>query len=142
MIRVVIADDHRLVRQGIHALLSNADNINVVGEAEDGEEAISLVEQLSPDVLVVDVSMPRLNGLEAAKRLFARGHRTPIVVLSMYGEPDLVRRAFESGVSGYVLKQSTAAELVEAVRAAVDGERFLSSALEELRPTLHPANGS
>ncbi|HSM54817.1 MAG TPA: response regulator transcription factor [Candidatus Sulfomarinibacteraceae bacterium] len=142
MIRVVIADDHRLVRQGIHALLSNARNINVVGEAEDGEEAISLVERLSPDVLVVDVSMPRLNGLEAAKRLFASGYRTPIVVLSMYGEADLVRRAFESGVSGYVLKQSTAAELVEAVRAAVDGERFLSSALEELRPTLQPANGS
>lgn len=136
MIRVVIADDHRLVRQGIHALLSNAESIDVIGEAEDGEEAISLVKQLQPDVLVIDVSMPRLNGLEAARRLANNGVKIPIVILSMYGEADLVRRAFESGVRGYVLKQSTAAELVEAVRAAVQGDRFLSSALEELRPSL------
>ncbi|SRR5690554_6845517 len=134
MIRVVIADDHRLVRQGIHALLSNAERIKVVGEAEDGEEAIALVKALKPDVLVIDVSMPRLNGLEAARRLTSNGVDIPIVILSMYGEADLVRRAFESGVRGYVLKQSTAAELVEAVRVAVDGGNFLSSALQDLEP--------
>ena len=129
MIRVIVADDHHLVRQGIGVLLQEADDIEVVGEAEDGEEAVELVERLAPDVVVMDVAMPRLNGILAAGRLQALGVLTRVVILSMYSDGALVYEALRNGAQGYLLKRSVAEELLLAVRAAARGEIYLSPAI-------------
>jgi DNA-binding NarL/FixJ family response regulator len=127
MIRVILADDHHLVRRGIHALLEKADDIDVVGEAEDGQAAIELVEQLKPDVLVIDIAMPRLNGIQATERVRALGFTTQVVILSMHSRPLLVRQALRNGAKGYLLKRSVMEELLLAVRAASRNETYLSS---------------
>ena len=129
MIRVIVADDHHLVRQGIRALLERADDIEVVGEAADGQEAIELVQRLNPDVLVVDIAMPRLDGTQATERVRALGVATQVVILSMHSDETLVRQTLRSGAKGYLLKQSVTEELLLAVRAAVRGEIYLSPAI-------------
>lgn len=131
MIRVVVADDHHLVRSGIKALLEKADDIQVVGEAEDGQQAVELVQQLSPDVLVMDVAMPRMNGTEATARIRAIGSPTRIVILSMHSDETLVREALLNGASGYLLKRSVTEELLLAVRAADRGLTYLSPAISQ-----------
>lgn len=130
MIRVVVADDHYLVRQGVRALLDNAEGIEVIGEAENGEEALQLVQQLEPDVVVMDISMPEMDGIKATEKINAlNGRRTRVVILSMYANVDLVEQALKKGAIGYLLKRSTTTELVQAVVAANQGKRFLSAAL-------------
>jgi DNA-binding NarL/FixJ family response regulator len=126
MIRVILADDHHLVRGGIRALLEKADDICVVGEAEDGQEATELVERLSPDVLIIDIAMPRLNGIQATERVRALGLATQVVILSMHSRPTLVRQALRNGARGYLLKRSVTEELLLAVRAASRRETYLS----------------
>ncbi len=126
MIRAVIADDHHLVRQGIRALLEKAGDIEVVGEAADGQQAIELVQHLLPDVLVIDIAMPRLNGVEAVARIRALGVKTRALILSMYSDETLVRQALRNGASGYLLKRAISEELLLAVRAVSRGEAFLS----------------
>lgn len=125
MIRVIIADDHHLVRKGIRALLEKTDDIEVVGEAGDGQEAIDLTEHLVPDVLVMDISMPRLNGILAAERVRSQGV-SQVVILSMYSDETLVHQALKAGARGYLLKRSVTEELLLAIRAASRGEIFLS----------------
>ncbi|MGA9351021.1 MAG: response regulator transcription factor [Anaerolineae bacterium] len=129
MIRVIVADDHHLVRQGIRALLERADDIEVVGEAADGQEAVELVQRLAPDVLVIDIAMPRLDGTQATERVRALGVATQVVILSMHSDETLVRQTLRSGARGYLLKRSVTEELMLAVRAAVRGEIYLSPAL-------------
>jgi DNA-binding NarL/FixJ family response regulator len=129
MIRVIVADDHHLVRQGIRALLEKADDIEVIGEAADGQEAVELVERLVPDVLVLDIAMPRLNGTQATGRVRALGVATQVVILSMHSDETLVREALRSGARGYLLKRSVTEELLLAVRAASRGEIYLSPAI-------------
>jgi DNA-binding NarL/FixJ family response regulator len=129
MIRVIVADDHHLVRQGIRALLERADDIEVVGEAADGQEAIELVQRLNPDVLVIDIAMPRLDGTQATERVRALGVATRVVILSMHSDETLVRQTLRSGARGYLLKRSVTEELLLAVRAAVRGEIYLSPAI-------------
>jgi len=129
MIRVIVADDHHLVRQGIRALLERADDIEVVGEAADGQEAIELVQRLNPDVLVIDIAMPRLDGTQATERVRALGVATQVVILSMHSDETLVRQTLRSGARGYLLKRSVTEELLLAVRAAVRGEIYLSPAI-------------
>ncbi|HZD10307.1 MAG TPA: response regulator transcription factor [Candidatus Binatia bacterium] len=129
MIRVLIADDHYLVRQGIRALLESAADMEVVGEAGDGKNALRLVEELDPDVVVMDISMPKMDGLLATMKLQERTSPPHVVMLSMYGNLNLVERAFRNGASGYLLKRSTARELVPAIYSANDGDRFLGSKL-------------
>lgn len=129
VIRIVLADDHHLVRQGIRALLDKADGVEVVGEAADGHEAIEQVVQLVPDVLVMDIAMPRLNGIQAIERVLSQGMGTQIVVLSMHSDGALVRQALRSGASGYLLKASVTDELLLAVRAASRGHLYLSPAI-------------
>lgn len=132
MIRVVIADDHHLVRQGLRALLEKAGDILVVGEASDGSEAVTLVAQLSPDVAVMDIAMPRLNGIQAIERIQALGLSTPIVVLSVYSDATTVRQVLRRGAKGYLLKKSVFEELLLAIRAACRGETYLSPPISEL----------
>ena len=129
MIRVIVADDHHLVRQGIRALLEKADGIEVVGEAADGQEAVELVERLTPNVLVMDIAMPRLSGNQAIGRVRALGVATQVVILSMYSDETLVRQALRNGARGYLLKRSVTEELLLAVRAASRGEIYLSPAI-------------
>ena len=126
MIRVVLAEDHALVRQGIVALLERALDIQVVGEAADGQEAVELVERLAPDVLVLDIAMPRLHGLQALDRISALASDTRVIILSMYSDDALVREAFRKGASGYLPKRSVADELLIAIRAASRGDIYLS----------------
>jgi DNA-binding NarL/FixJ family response regulator len=129
MIRVLIAEDHHLVRQGIRALLEKAEDIQVVGEAKDGQEAVEMAERLSPDVVVMDLAMPRMNGNLATERIRALRLECQVVILSMYSDETLVRQALRSGAKGYLLKHSVTEELLLAVRAACRGETFLSSAV-------------
>jgi DNA-binding NarL/FixJ family response regulator len=131
MIRVIIADDHHLVRQGLIALLDNAADITVIGEAADGVEAISLVESLQPDVVVMDVSMPRLDGRQATERIKALNFPTAIVILSMHADVMLVKQLLQCGVRGYLLKRSVSDELLLAIRAACRGEVYLSPAISD-----------
>jgi DNA-binding NarL/FixJ family response regulator len=126
VIRVIIADDHNLVRQGIRALLEKADDIEVVGEAEDGVEAVELAERTLPDIVIMDISMPRLNGTLATQRIRALHLPTRVVMLSMYTEESLVRQALRFGAQAYVIKRAVADELLLAIRAAKNGDTYLS----------------
>jgi DNA-binding NarL/FixJ family response regulator len=126
MIRVVIADDHPLVRQGIRALLEKASDIEVVGEAADGQEAVELVQRLLPDVLVIDYAMPRLNGIEAVKQIGSLGVKSRTLILSMYSDDMLVRQAIRGGASGYLLKRAVSDDLSPAIRAVARNDTFFS----------------
>jgi DNA-binding NarL/FixJ family response regulator len=121
MIRILIADDHAILREGVRALLATADDIEVVGEAADGREAIDLAQKLEPDAILMDVAMPGLGGLEATLEIRRLVPRAKILVLSQYGEPEYVRRFLKAGVSGYVLKKAAGADLVSAIRAVMRG---------------------
>jgi len=129
MIRVIIADDHHLVRQGLIALLNSASDIDVIGEAATGDEAVSLVESLQPEVVVMDVSMPRLDGRQATERIKALNLPTEIVILSMHADVTLVKQLLQCGVRGYLLKRSVSDELLLAIRSASRGEVYLSPAI-------------
>ena len=125
-IRVLLADDHHLVRQGIRALLEKAADIEVVGETADGVEALRLVKQLQPDVLVADIAMPLMDGLQAVESVHRLYGTTHTVILSMYADEALVRQALRNGARGYVLKDSVKEELLLAIRAARRGDIYLS----------------
>ena len=131
MITIVLADDHHVVRQGLRALLTAEADCTVVGEAGDGLQVAGLVERLKPDVLVVDLMMPGLNGLEVTRQVMQRTPDTHIVILSMHSHEAYVLEALRNGASAYVLKGSSAQDLVQAVHAAAAGQRYLSPPLSE-----------
>ena len=116
-IRVLIADDHAIVREGVRALLALAEDIDVVGEAAGGRDAIALASKLAPDIILMDIAMPDLGGLEATLEIRKNVPEARIIVLSQYGDPEYVRRFLKAGVSGYVLKKAAGADLVAAIRA-------------------------
>jgi DNA-binding NarL/FixJ family response regulator len=120
-IRVLIADDHRILREGVKALLSANPDLQVVGEAEDGRQAIDLCLALDPDVLLMDIAMPGLGGLEATLELKQKHPRTRILILTQYEDREYVRRFLQAGVSGFVLKRAASTALVAAVRAVAAG---------------------
>jgi two-component system, NarL family, response regulator NreC len=128
---IIVADDHPIVRQGIRTLLESQLNYQVVGEADDGLMAVNMVEQLRPDVLIVDVMMPGLNGLEVTKRVQKSVPQTRVIVLSMHANEPYVLEALRSGATAYVLKTTSTQSLVEAVRAVTTGQRYLSPPLTE-----------
>ncbi len=129
MIRIVVAEDHNLVRQGICRLLEETGEMQIVGEADNGSDAVKLVKLLHPDVLVLDISMPQLSGLETLAQVKAGRPNVNVVVLSMHADLGIVQQALIGGAIGYVLKQSVPGELLTAVRAASGGSVYLSASV-------------
>jgi DNA-binding NarL/FixJ family response regulator len=133
-IQVILADDHTLVRAGIRALLEKLPGVKVTGEAGDGREVLNLVKAQRPDVVLMDIAMPGLNGLEAAERMARDFPKVRIIMLSMHNNEEYVLRAIKSGASGYLLKKAATAELETALHRVVDGEVYLS---KEISMQLH-----
>lgn len=131
MITVLLADDHHLVRQGFKSLLDAEEDIEVIGEASNGVDAIKLAESLNPHVLVLDIKMEGINGLEVARQVRKRCHNTNILILSMYDNEEYVLEALRTGANAYVLKGSTSEEFLTALRSAAGGRRYLSQPLSE-----------
>jgi len=131
-IRVLLADDHGLLRKGVRSVLEQDSAIAVIGEAGDGTEAVQMARDLHPDVVVMDIAMPRLNGLEAAALLTRKEKRLGILILSMYSDEEYLVRALTAGVRGYLLKDSAEPDLVRAVRAVASGKTFFSPAIVDM----------
>jgi len=126
-VRILVADDHEVVRQGLRRLLEVAPGWEVCGEAETGREAVEKASQLKPDVVVLDYSMPGLNGAEAARQIIQRVPRAEVLILTMHSSEDLIRGALEAGARGYVLKSDAGRDLISAVHALIEHKAFLSS---------------
>ena len=139
-IRIVLADDHTLVRAGIRALLESLPDVEIVAEADDGRQAVELVEKHGPDIAILDIGMPGLNGIEAARRIAATSKRTRVVMLSMQTEPTYVKQALEAGAAGYLLKSAAVSELPLAIRSVTRGETYLTPRIsqEVVRGYLRP----
>lgn len=127
MTGILLADDHRMIRDGLRALIERQGDMEVVGEAENGREAVRLALELKPDVVVMDVAMPDMNGLEATRRITASGGKPPVIALSVHTDRQTVLRTFDAGASGYVPKVSAFAELLCAIREVVAGNVYVSS---------------
>ena len=130
-IRIILADDHKLVRQGMRSLLESHPGFEVIGEANDGEEALKLMETLSPDIAFMDVMMPNLNGIEAAKIARQRGCKTKLIFLSMHANSTYAVRALQSGALAYLLKDSDFTEILQAIQNVMEGRRYLSAAISD-----------
>lgn len=131
MIRVVIADDHHLVRQGLRALLESNPEVKVIGEAATGFEAVEQAEKLNPDVIVMDLSMPRLDGVQAAARILDLNASIQVVIVSMHADTAIIHNLVRRGVKGYLLKDALADELMLAIRSAAAGKLYLSPTISE-----------
>jgi two-component system response regulator NreC len=131
-LRVLLADDHTVMRTGLRALLERQSNLEVAGEAENGRDAVSLASSLQPNVVVMDVGMPLLNGIEATKAILKQAPSTGIVILSMHSDESYVMRALHAGARAYLLKDSAASELLAAIDAVSRGKSFFSSAISRL----------
>ncbi len=127
--RILLADDHAVVRQGFKMILGAQSDMEIVGEAANGREAVELAEQMRPDIVVMDVAMPELNGIEATRRLAASIPHTRVIALSMHKDSVYVREILRAGARGYLLKDSGAEDLVKAIRAVAGGESWLSPAV-------------
>lgn len=127
--RIVLAEDHTILREGLKALLASQVGLQVVGEATDGREAVRCAEELKPDLMMLDLSMPRSNGLEAMKDIKRVSPQTKVLVLTVHKTEDYVFTALQGGADGYVLKDSSAAELMLAIRSVLNGERYLAPAI-------------
>jgi DNA-binding NarL/FixJ family response regulator len=125
-IRILLADDHTVVRDGLRALLERESDMTVVGEASDGRESVQLAEAEAPDVVVMDLAMPNMNGMEATRRIVAGNSRIGVVILSMHQDESYVLGALKAGAKGYLLKDSMRGEVVLAIRAASEGRSFLT----------------
>lgn len=131
-IKILVADDHTIVRQGLTRLLEEQSDIKVVGEATNGRKAIDLAIELKPDVVIMDIAMPRMNGIEAAKRIRKYVPKTKILILSMYSHEHYIHELFESGVSGYLLKDSSGRDIIHAIRAVMKDETYLSPSISKV----------
>lgn len=137
--RVLLAEDHTIVRQGLRALLSSHDDLEVVGEAANGVEAVRLATELGPDVVVMDLGMPELNGVDATEQICAALPETRVIILSMHSSADYVRPAVRAGASGYLLKGAGLSDLVTAIRAVAQGGAFFSPAAAQVVVSDKPA---
>ncbi|MEN8614569.1 response regulator transcription factor [Dehalogenimonas sp. THU2] len=130
-VTIFLADDHSVVRSGIRAVLEGQNDFEVIGESSDGLESVQLVEKLHPDVLIVDLMLHGISGIEVCRQVVKRSNRTCVILLSMYGNETYVQGALRAGAKGYLLKESTVDELVAAVRDVMTGRHYLSSALSQ-----------
>ena len=130
-IKVLLVDDHRLVREGLNSLLASYDNIKVVGQAADGREAVRLAERLQPDVIVMDIAMEGLNGIEATRQIIDSWPNCRVVILSMHATSEYIHNSFQAGATGYLLKESAGQEVVEAIAVVARGRKYLSHRLSE-----------
>lgn len=130
-VRIILVDDHSVVRKGVRALLEQETDLDVVGEASNGLDAIELVSKMRPDLVVLDLMMPGMHGLEVARRIIQDHAGTRVIVLSMHSDEGYVLAALRNGVSGYVLKDTTEDQIVEAIRKVSQGERYLSPPISE-----------
>lgn len=131
MIQVLIADDHTLVRKGICSLLEGAGGIQVIFEASDGYEAVEKVQELKPDIAILDISMPRLDGVQASEKILGLGLNTQIIILSMHSDPIIIQQLLKIGVRGYLKKDALTEELVLAVHSAMQRKTYLSPTVSE-----------
>jgi two-component system, NarL family, response regulator NreC len=131
-VRIVLADDHTVMRNGLRLLLERQPNLKVVGEAADGRQAVALAESADPDVVIMDIGMPNLNGIEAARQIVSHNPRTAIAILSMHSDESYVIRALKAGARAYLLKDSAEADLLAAVRALIEGKSFFSPAISKI----------
>lgn len=129
MTRILLADDHGIVRQGLRAVLARDGSLEVVGESGDGHEAVRLAETLQPDIVIMDISMPRLNGIEAARQIVRANPRTRVIILTMHSDETYLVRALSAGVKGYLLKESAEVDLIRAVETVSQGKPFFSPAV-------------
>lgn len=131
-VRIVLADDHVIVRSGLRLLLERNPDFTVVGEANNGREAITLTGQLHPDLIAMDIAMPLLNGIEAVKRISEEHPRTAVLILSMHSDEAYILRALKAGARGYLLKDSAETDLIGAVKAISSGTAFFSPAVSKV----------
>jgi two-component system, NarL family, response regulator NreC len=131
-IRILLADDHTVVRKGLRLLLENVPEFQVIADASSGREAVALAERYAPDVVVMDVAMPILNGIEAARQITAKLPLTAVVFLSMHGDESYVLRALKAGARAYLLKDSAEYDLIQAVKAVSEGKAFFSPAISKM----------
>lgn len=131
-LRVLLADDHGLLRKGIRSVLAQDASIAIAGEANDGVEAVQLAQELKPDVVMMDIAMPRLNGLDAATQILRKQRRQGIIMLSMYSDEEYLIRAVNAGVRGYLLKDAAEPDLVPAIRAVAEGRTFFSPVIADM----------
>ncbi len=130
-IRILLADDHKLLREGLRALIEEQRNMTVVAEAEDGRSAVRLAAKLSPDIIVMDISMPGLNGIDATRRITAESPGIKVIALSMHADRNFVVEMFKAGAAGYLLKDCAFEELIQAIRAVSSKKAYLSSKLSD-----------
>jgi len=132
MIRVILADDHSVMRRGLRLILEQQADFEVLGEARDGREAVNLAAALHPDVAVLDITMPNMNGIEAARQITEKQPHVAVVVLSMHADESYVLRALKAGARGYLLKESPESDFISAIRSASEGKSFFSPAVSRL----------
>jgi two-component system response regulator NreC len=130
--RILIADDHGIVREGLKTLLDKQSDIEVVGEGEDGQMAIQLAEKLQPDIVIIDMSMPNLNGIEATRLILQHSPNTRVIILSMHSDKHIVKEALEAGVCAYVLKTYLFDEMLRALEVVSEGGRYLSPRITDI----------
>jgi two-component system, NarL family, response regulator NreC len=131
-IRILLADDHSILREGLRMLLDRQNEFAVVGDASDGREAVEMAEACAPDVVIMDLAMPGLNGIEATRRITARSPRTAVVILSMHSDESYILRSLKAGARAYLLKDSLKTDLIDAVRAAAQGKSFFSPKVSQV----------
>jgi DNA-binding NarL/FixJ family response regulator len=131
-ITVLLADDHTIVREGLTKLLESDPNLKIVGEAKDGREAVSKVEKLKPDIVLMDISMPMLNGIEATRQIKKISRQTKVIILSMHSHDRYIGELLSLGASGYLVKDSTGANIMNAIKAAMKGDTYLSPSISRL----------
>ena len=137
-ITVLLAEDHTVVRQGLKLILDTTDDIQVVGEAENGRQAVTLAKKLQPDIVLLDVAMPMLNGLEATKQLRQQSPNSKVVILSSYDDDRFVHQSLSGGASGYLLKHSAGNDLIKAIHEVNAGRKFFSPAIQKRLATQQP----
>jgi two-component system response regulator NreC len=130
--RILLADDHDIVRKGLRYLLNSRAGLEVVGEAVDGRQAVKLAEELGADIVIMDIGMPLLNGIDAAAAIVKKNSNTRVIVLSMHNDEDYVLRALAAGVKGYLLKDTVEVDLIRAIEAVLKGRTFFSPEIAEV----------